>query len=137
MLNNFHYGSFVKGADDFSGKKLPSVPSSVLSLLGDIYLKNGIYFRTSYYGSSSIFLNDANTAKAEPYHLLGMQLGWKKNIKSRYEMNFYVGADNLLDEKYSLGNDINAAANRFYNAAPERNYYVGFSFQWIKPVNKN
>jgi iron complex outermembrane receptor protein len=43
-----------------------------------------------------------------------------------------VGADNLLDEVYSLGNDINAAANRFYNAAPRRNYYVGLFFQWIK-----
>jgi iron complex outermembrane receptor protein len=26
---------------------------------------------------------------------------------------------------YSLGNDINAAANRFYNVAPGRNYAVG------------
>jgi iron complex outermembrane recepter protein len=135
-LNNFRYGSFIKGTDDFSGKKLPSVPSSVLSVLGDVYLKNGIYFRTSYYGSSSIYLNDANTAKAEPYHLLGMQLGWKKKIKKQYEINFYAGADNLLNETYSLGNDINAAANRFYNAAPRRNYYVGFSFQWIKLQKK-
>lgn len=137
MLNNFHYGSFKKGADDFSGKKLPSVPSSVLSLLGDIYLKNGIYFRTSYYGSSSIYLNDANTAKAEPYHLLGMQLGWKKKIKKQYELNIFTGADNLLDETFSLGNDINAAAGRFYNAAPKRNYYAGLSLHWIKTKVKS
>jgi iron complex outermembrane recepter protein len=37
----------------------------------------------------------------------------------------YAGADNLLDEKYSLGNDINAAGNRFFNAAPTINYYLG------------
>jgi iron complex outermembrane receptor protein len=135
-LNNFRYGSFIKGVEDFSGKKLPSVPSSVLSVLEDLYLKNGIYLRTSYYGSSTIYLNDANTAKAEPYHLLGMQLGWKKKIKGGYELNVYSGADNLLDETYSLGNDINAAANRFYNAAPRRNYYVGLSLQWIKLLKK-
>lgn len=136
-LNNFRYGSFIKGTDDFSDKKLPSVPASTLSLLGDLYFKKGFYFRTSYYGSSSIYLNDANTAKAEPYHLLGMQLGWKKLFKKGYEINFYSGADNMLDEKYSLGNDINAAANRFYNTAPKRNYYAGLSFQWIKPAVKN
>ena len=135
-LNSFRYGNFFKGADDFSGRKLPSVPSSVLSILGDIYLKNGIYFRTTYYGSSFIYLNDANSAKAEPYHLLGMQLGFMKKIKNQYELNIYSGADNLLDETYSLGNDINAAANRFYNAAPRRNFYVGLSFQWVhKPKN--
>ena len=49
-------------------------------------------------------------------------------------MNFYAGADNLLDEMYSLGNDINAVSNRFYNAAPRRNYYVGLSIQWIKKL---
>jgi iron complex outermembrane receptor protein len=131
-LNNFRYGIFIKGTDDFSGKKLPSVPSSVLSVLGDLYLKNGIYFRTTYYASTSIYLNDANTAKAKPYHLLGIQLGYKKKIKNQYELNIFSGADNLLDETYSLGNDINAAANRFYNVAPRKNYYVGLSFQWIK-----
>jgi iron complex outermembrane recepter protein len=137
-LNNFCYGSFIKGVDDFSGKKLPSVPSSVLSILGDLYLKNGIYFRTSYYGSSSIYLNDANTAKAEPYHLLGMQLGWKKGIKKHeYELNIYAGADNLLNETYSLGNDINASSNRFFNAAPKRNFYIGFVLQWVKQAAKN
>jgi iron complex outermembrane receptor protein len=136
-LNNFRYGSFIKDVDDFSDKKLPSVPSSVLSILGDLYLKNGIYFRTTYYGSSSIYLNDANTAKAEPYHLLGIQLGWKKKIKGGYELNVYSGADNLLNETYSLGNDINASANRFYNAAPRRNYYAGLSLQWTKPAAKN
>ena len=51
-------------------------------------------------------------------------------------MSFYAGIDNLLNETYSLGNDINAAANRFYNAAPNRNYYVGLSFQWIKVPKK-
>jgi len=68
---------------------------------------------------------------------LGWRLGWKKTLKKKnksdsYRVNFYAGADNLLDENYSLGNDINAAANRFYNAAPGRNYYIGLSFQWIR-----
>ena len=73
-------------------------------------------------------MNDANTASAEGYDLLGVRLGWRKAWQERRRLNFYVGVDNLLDEKYSLGNDINAAGGRYYNAAPERNYYVGLSF---------
>ena len=99
-------------------------------------IKNGLYINTTYYTASKIFLNDANTAIAAPYHLLGARIGWKKNIQKKYKLNIYAGADNLLDEKYSLGNDINAAANRFYNAAPRRNYYAGISFQWIKALKK-
>ncbi|MGB3162129.1 MAG: TonB-dependent receptor, partial [Chitinophagaceae bacterium] len=134
--NHFRYGSFIKGVDDFSNKTVPSVPSNTLSVLGDIQIKNGVYSNLTFYMASKIFLNDANTATADSYHLLGWRLGWKKTLKKQYKFNFYAGADNLLDETYSLGNDINAAANRFYNAAPKRNYYAGLSFQWIKATKK-
>jgi iron complex outermembrane recepter protein len=126
--NHFRYGSFVKGNDDFSGKKVPSVPSGSFSTLADLQLKNGIYTNITYYIASKIYLNDANTASAEGYDLLGVRLGWRKAWQERRRLTFYVGVDNLLDEKYSLGNDINAAGGRYYNAAPERNYYVGLSF---------
>ncbi|MEO7983696.1 MAG: TonB-dependent receptor, partial [Bacteroidota bacterium] len=135
--NHFRYGSFIKGTDDFSGKTVPSVPSGTVSLLGDLQLKKGVYSNLTYYAASRIYLNDANTASAAAYHLLGLRLGWKKIVKKKNKLNFYLGADNLLDENYSLGNDINAAANRFYNAAARRNYYVGLSFQWIRlPKNQ-
>ncbi len=134
--SHFRYGSFIKGTDDFSGKIIPSVPSNTLSVLSDIYFNCGVYSNLTYYIASKIFLNDANTAIADAYQLLGWRLGWKKTFRKKYLFNFYAGADNLLDETYSLGNDINAAANRFYNAAPARNYYAGLSFQWIKPGSR-
>lgn len=135
--NHFRYGSFIKGSDDFSHKTVPSVPSNMLSVLADVQLKNGIYTSIHFYNASRIFLNDANTASATAYSLLGCRLGFKKTWHKKYKLNFYTGADNLLDENYSLGNDINAAANRFYNAAPRRNYYIGLSVQWIKPPKTN
>lgn len=131
-LNHFRYGSFIKGSDDFSGNQLPSVPSSVIALLAEAGFNYGIYLNASYYTASSIYMNDANTAKADPYHLLGCQLGWKKKDRGAFRLSIYAGIDNLLDESYSLGNDINAAGNRFYNPAPRRNYYAGAAIQWIK-----
>jgi hypothetical protein len=43
---------------------------------------------------------------------------------------FFI-VENLLNETYSLGNDINTAAGRFYNAAPGVNYLAGVSFQFV------
>lgn len=130
--NHFRYGSFIQGTADFSGKRLPSVPDNTFSVLADLQLKNGFYSNATFYYASSIFLNDANTAKADEYNLLGWRLGLKKTFIKKYKLNLYAGADNLLNEMYSLGNDINAAAGRYFNAAPRRNYYAGMAVQFIK-----
>lgn len=133
-LNHFRYGSFIKGTDNFSGKTVPSVPAATFSTVADLQLKNGFYVNLTWYSASRIYLNDANTATADAYQLLGTKIGWSKLLQKKYKLDFFTGADNLLNETYSLGNDINAAANRFYNAAPGRNYYAGISFQWVKPA---
>ncbi|OSZ80872.1 TonB-dependent receptor [Chitinophagaceae bacterium IBVUCB2] len=134
--NHFRYGTFIKGVDNFSGKTVPSVPASTFSAVADLQFKNGFYFNLTWYSASRIFLNDANTATADAYHLLGTKIGWTRSLQKKYKLDFFAGADNLLDETYSLGNDINAAANRFYNAAPKRNYYAGVSFQWTRVPKK-
>ncbi len=131
-ISQFTYGSFIKGTTDFSGKYLPSVPKYIFSLLADVQTSYGVYLNTTYYTASRIYLDDANTAAAGAYHLLGCRVGWKIPVKAGIRVNVYAGADNLLDETYSLGNDINAAGGRYYNAAPKRNYYAGVAFQWNK-----
>ena len=135
-LNDFKYGDFKKGTTDLSGKYLPGVPESTVSIITDIQFKKNIYFNSTYYYATKIFLDDANTVSAGGYHLLGCRAGWKPVFKSNWVMNIYAGIDNLLNQTYSLGNDINAAAGRFYNAAPNRNYYAGISLQWTRPAWK-
>ncbi len=126
-LNSFKYGDFRKDATNYSGKKLPSVPDYTISILADLTFAEGLYLNSSFYHASAIYLNDANTVKAKPYDLVGARIGWKFNVGSKSKMNFYAGGDNLLDQVYSLGNDINAAGGRYFNVAPGRNWYAGMS----------
>lgn len=128
---HYKYRSFTRDTIDLSGKKLPSVPANTFSFLADVEMKN-FYANANYYYASKIFLNDVNTASADGYHLLGLRLGWKKTFKKKITVNVYAGADNLLNEVYSLGNDINDARGRYYNTAAGRNYYTGVSFQLVK-----
>ena len=136
-FNDFKYGEFKKGNTDFSGKKLPGVPVNTVAVLADVFFKKNIYFNSTYYYATKIYLDDANTVAADKYHLLGCRVGWKPTLKKKtMAFNFYAGIENLFDESYSLGNDVNAAAGRYYNAAPKRNYYAGVSFQWNAPEKK-
>ncbi len=128
-LSYFKYGDFKKGSTDFSGRYLPSVPKNSISILADIQFKKGFYFNSTYYSAGKIFLDDANTVSAVAYHAAGCRIGWKQDKKTKFTTGLYTGVDNLLNESYSQGNDINAAAGRYYNAAAKRNYYVGVSLQ--------
>ena len=70
-------------------------------------------------------LNDQSTAFAGHYNLVEAKVGWQIMLNRKTALSVYAGADNLLNENYSLGDDLNAVGNRYYNAAAPRNYYVG------------
>ncbi len=135
-LNHFRYGSFQKGTSNFTGKELPGVPKSILAVSADLQFIKGIYCSSTFSYIDKTFLDDANTAVADHYQLLGCRLGCKIMVKQKIKINLYAGADNLLNETYSLGNDFNAAAGRYYNAAPQRNYYAGIAFQLLSSQKK-
>lgn len=126
--NYFIYGDYQKDNTSFKNKLLPGVPKNTISLLVDFDFAKGFYANTTYYHASSTWLNDANTASAKAYHLMAARIGWQHRFK-KWQLSIYTGADNLFNQTYSLGNDINAAAGRYYNAAPKRNYYTGIQFQ--------
>src|SRR5690606_21480190 len=87
----------------------------------------GAYIMHNY--TSSIPLNDANTVFANAYHLLQAKVTWDKPLGSNLIFQVFVGGDNLLNQRYSLGNDINAFGGRFFNAAPPRNFYGGIALR--------
>lgn len=125
--NNFTYSDFKQLANDYSGKKLPSVAKNTVAAGVDVNLEQGVYFNITYYYSDPIPLNDANTESASSYNLLGGRIGWKKAFPRKNKIDLFAGIDNAFDVVYSLGNDINAAGGRYYNAAPGRNFYCGIS----------
>ncbi len=125
--NNFHYKNFKQASNDYSGNKLPGVaPQTIVAGL-DVNTKVGLYANTTFFYSGRIALNDGNTSYADSYNLLGIRLGVRRSLSKKIQLEIFTGAENIFDEKYSLGNDINAAAGRYYNAAPRRNYYAGVS----------
>jgi iron complex outermembrane recepter protein len=130
-FNDFRYDDFKQLAADYSGKKMPSVAKNTVAAGLDIALRAGFYTNITYYYSDPIAMNDANTDMATSYNLLGARAGYRKSFAG-IDVNIFGGADNLFDQTYSLGNDINAAGGRYYNAAPGRNYYAGVTFQWNK-----
>ncbi len=132
-LNHFTYNDFKKDAIDYSGKYLPGVAKNTVSGGLDLFTRPGIFLHLTYYYSDKLSLDDANTAYAGSYQLLGGKIGYKTNLTKKLNLSFFAGVDNAFNVKYSLGNDVNAAAGRYYNAAPGVNYFAGLTINYNRP----
>jgi iron complex outermembrane receptor protein len=125
----YRFNEYVIGSSVYSGNKVTGVPR-VIDVSGvDIKTRNNYYANITFNYTSSIPLNDANSVYAKPYHLLQMKIG-KQFILKKCSINIFAGVDNLFNEVYSLGNDINSLGGRYFNPAPKRNYYTGARFEF-------
>ena len=108
-----------------NGNKLTGVPEQVIISSVQVKFPAYLFLFVQYNYTSSIPLNDANTAFAPHYNLLEAKVGWQHIFSKKTRFEIYAGADNILNEHYSLGDDLNAVGNRYYNPAALRNYYAG------------
>lgn len=125
--NQFTFTDYKVADNNYSGNQLTGTPKyTTVESLSVVFAQN-ISFYAQYYYASKIALNDANTVFANAYHLLQMKTEWK-HVFGKVQVGLFAGVDNLLNQKYSLGNDLNAFGNRYFNPAPTRNYFGGAKF---------
>lgn len=116
---------------NYSGNHLTGVPKNILVMGFDLSFYQQLTLHASINAVSKIPLTDANDAYADPYQLLQLKFDYPIRLRQTKLVCFF-GVDNVLNQLYSLGNDINAAGKRYFNPAPERNIYIGIHFQLNK-----
>ncbi len=124
-LNQYEFKDYIKDNVSYSGNQLTGTPKEVLTGGADLFFAKRFFLNVTVNYTSEIPLNDANSVFAKSYTLLGAKAGYNNQLNKKVPFELFAGADNLLDETYSLGNDLNAAGGRYYNAAFGRNYYFG------------
>lgn len=120
----YQFVTYKQGSIDYSGNKLTGVPRSTNMIQATVSTHNNYYLNLGLQLTSAIPLNDGNTEMTDPYQLLQLRIGRTFKIR-RSPVEIFAGGDNLLNQLYSLGNDINAAGGRYYNPASTRNWYTG------------
>ncbi|MEJ0031067.1 MAG: TonB-dependent receptor plug domain-containing protein [Bacteroidota bacterium] len=124
--NNYHFLNYVSGSTDLSGNRLTGVPPTVV-VGGVDYTLAGWYLNASINYTDHIPVNDANSEFAHDYKILSARVGKRFNIWNFRNVDVFAGVDNAFNEKYSLGNDLNAAGARYYNLASGRGFYGGLN----------
>ena len=126
----YRFTNFQQGSLQLNNNPLTGVPETVWITGLDFKTKSGLALSCNVNFTGKISLNDAATVFADPYQLVQIKLSQQLQMGNR-SIQLYTGVDNLMNQVYSLGNDINASGNRYFNTASGRNIYAGFriSFQ--------
>ncbi len=124
-LTNYRYADYRQLAVDLSGNRVPGVAPTTAVFGADLDTRAGLYAHLTFSFLNPFVLNDANTVFADPARILAATVGYRRGLGKHISADLYAGGDNLLNQTYSLGHDLNAVGNRHFNAAPARNVVVG------------
>lgn len=126
--NDFIFTDFIDREIDYSGNSIPGIPD--FWTFSSIYfeLKQGVYFIPSWNFTGSMAMNDANSRRSEPYHLVNFTLGYKPAFLSNFKLDVFIKGNNVFDEKYASMILVNAPS--FGGRAP-RYYYPGMPVHWL------
>ena len=125
----YRFTNYRQTTNNYSGNELTGVARNIWVSGMDMETRKGIYMNVSLNVVSALPLTDANDAYADAYRLMQVKLGYHCKQK-KTAMDIFVGIDNVLNQNYSLGNDINAAGKRYYNPAAGRNVFAGISLRF-------
>lgn len=123
-LNHYRFSEYKIGNTAYDGNRITGVPDKIYVLGMDFALTKGWYINATATYTSSIPLTDDNSVIAESFYLLNGRTGYHFTRK-KFSMNIFIAGNNLLDELYSPGNDLNALGRRYYNPGAKRNFVGG------------
>ncbi|HEX7356415.1 MAG TPA: TonB-dependent receptor, partial [Ignavibacteriaceae bacterium] len=134
--NNFKFIDYKTAAGNFSGNDFTGVAPSIFNAGIDITTVPGVYFYATYNFVAKRPLMDNNTKYDDSYSVIDLKLGYRNRIQKDITLQFYVGINNLTDERYSPTIAINqgSLSSRglpvYYNPAPGKNYYGAINFEY-------
>lgn len=123
----YRFRSYVADGVDVSGNALTGVPEQTALFLLDGTVAERLQLHFTAQHNASIPLNNANTLRARAFWVFHVRASYRLFIH-RATCEIVAGIDNALDRTYSLGDDINAAGDRYFNVAPGRLFYGGLTF---------
>lgn len=113
----------------FNNNDEPGIPANQL-FTELLYLH-----RSGFFGAFNIlfvddfFANDANTFQNDAYTVLNLRFGYDMQLGD-FRLSPFVGLNNITDEHYNGLVRLNAAANRFFEPAPDFNAYGGLAMAY-------
>jgi len=122
--SDFRYDSYEADGEEFSGNEIPGIPENFGSIVLQYRKPSGFFVRWITRVVGSFYADDGNTTRIDSYTTSDLRLGMDQPF-GNWTVSPFIGINNIFDESYYGNIRINAFGGRYYEPAPERNYYGG------------
>src|SRR5213595_456986 len=126
--SDFRYTDYTIGTRVLDGRPLPGIPQQWLHFVLKTRpaFARGAWLEVEETHSSGYVVNDTLNTATSPWWTTNARLGWDGTVGS-LRLRPFLGLNNVWNRFYVASVVINAANGRYYEPAPGRNMYVGFS----------
>jgi len=119
--------AFTAGGTTYvlDGRRLPGIPQQALrlALRARPAAWRGVWGEVETQYTSRYAVDDTLSRQTSPWWVTNLRAGWEGRRVAPF-----VALQNVFNRKYVASVVVNAAAGRYYEPAPGRNLYVGFSY---------
>lgn len=136
----FHYinPGNKDSAVDYSGHQVAGVPKLTVNAGLDFALIAGIYGNLTYAYREKMPIVSTEEYFTDSYSLLNSRLGIRQTLGSHFDLDFYVGVNNITNTQYpikvfinQLTNPLSTTAGDAYIPGPRKaNYYGGINLKY-------
>ncbi len=133
---NYHWSRFTFQSEDGSdeeehtfirGNHLPGIPEHRL-MSGVTVLPGSYWMSLSMELMDSYFVDNANTALNPGFEVFHLRMGYDGlSLTDHITLSPFLTINNITDARYNSSVSINANAGRYFEPAPGRALYAGFS----------
>lgn len=129
--SDFEFDRF-QGSDGeiFDGNRIPGIPEHLAQAELRWNPKPGMRLAFDVLHASSFYANNANTVEDGDYNVANLRFEYRW-VGQNIEAAPFAGINNLFDEKYNGNVRLNAGFGRYFEPAPEINFYAGVTIRWL------
>jgi iron complex outermembrane receptor protein len=128
--SDFAFRNFSEpGGNVFDGNRIPGVPRHQFHLALTWQHQSGFYAGWDSLFVGSFFADNANSVSTDSYSVSDARAGYRWS-PHHWQLEPFIGVNNLFDESYMGNIRINAAFARYYEPAPKRNVYAGVELKF-------
>ncbi|HEX7904938.1 MAG TPA: TonB-dependent receptor [Chitinophagaceae bacterium] len=129
---SFHYKGVVQkdSVVNYDGKAVAGVATIVANVGFDIATQPGLYANMTYFYKDGFPVTSDGKNNTASYSLLNAKLGFLHSLSTHFDVNLYVGVNNIGNTKYPIAVFVNQIPDAYLVGPVKANYYGGINLKY-------